>query len=327
MESFDNTVKKSLSFIDFNNDYVKAGISLFLVLYSGLAAPRLPEFIARLFDYTLVKLLIFFMIIYVARQDPTIAIIASVAVLVSLMTLSTYKFNKEMMESIKREEDYEIALRTGSSVPKYTTGSDGQSKGESEGSVSYSDTDYRSFVSDISGLDEGTHLPSIEDAHNVSATTMGKTTGEHQMTLEHELPKSEVGALANDGHLHRLNGSMADGGHSKYESSHDLGYKGHGNENDGYRNMCSGQKNASPLDEDQKVKLVLDKADEHKRKLQRDLTNEELKGICQEVNKKYAVHHYQTDLDSLENCTADQDRDFRNLSGFDNFPREDYGSV
>jgi hypothetical protein len=274
MESFDNTVKKSLSFIDFDNDYVKSGIALFLVLYSGIAAPRLPEYVARLFDYTLVKLFIFFMIIYVARQDPTIAIIASVAVLVSLMTLSNYKFNKEMMNSISAQSnDYELALRNGSTVPQYTlAASDGLLEGFTEGLDS--DQEYPDLVenmsnTEISGVDEGNHLTSIDEAHKVES---------------------------HEGSLNKI------GSNSKTTDDQ----------------------------EEQKVRIVLAKADEYKRKLQRDLTNDELKQICNEVNKKYASRHYQTDLDTLGDCSLDANKEFRNSgepSSFDTFPREVYGSV
>lgn len=297
MESFDNAVKKTLSFIDFNNDYVKSGIALFLVLYSGIAAPRLPESIAKLFDYTLVKLLIFFMIVYVARQDPTIAIIASVAVLVSLMTLSTYKFNQEMMTNLKRDEDYEIALRAQQPVvPRYT-------QDASDGATYPPQFDERSH---ITGLDEGSNLSILDEAHKAIAS---------------------------------LTGDMKDDGHAKYEGKHDLGFGNKVEEKDGYRSMCATPSKTEHFDilggdkakEEEKVQVVLAKADEMKRKKQRDLTADELKEICKEVNKKYAAQHYPTDLDSLADCDADPDRDFRtsgNPVGYDDFSKgEDYGSV
>lgn len=100
-EGFDNTVKNSLSFLD--NEFVTAGLYLFLILYAGLAAPQLPSYIAKLFDYTLFKTLIFFLIIYVSKKNPSVAIIAAIAVMVSLMTLNRLKFGQEMMSLVKRE--------------------------------------------------------------------------------------------------------------------------------------------------------------------------------------------------------------------------------
>lgn len=101
--TFDSTVKRYLSFLD--NDYIRTGLSLFLLLYASLAAPQLPSYIAKLFDYTIFKLFIFFLIIYVSKHDPTIAIIAAIAVMVSMLTLSRYRFNQEMMTVLELEEE------------------------------------------------------------------------------------------------------------------------------------------------------------------------------------------------------------------------------
>jgi len=101
MSAFDETVKKYTSFLD--NEYVSAGLSIFLIIYAGMAAPKLPGYVARLFDYTLVKLLMFFLIVYISRKNATVAIIAAIAVMVSIMTLNRLKFT-EMMEVVKGEE-------------------------------------------------------------------------------------------------------------------------------------------------------------------------------------------------------------------------------
>lgn len=95
MEAFDNTVKNYLSFLD--NEYVSAGLSLFLIVYAGMAAPKLPGYIAKLFDYTLFKLFIFFLIVFVSRRNPTVAIIAAIAVMVSIMSLNMLKLGESMV--------------------------------------------------------------------------------------------------------------------------------------------------------------------------------------------------------------------------------------
>lgn len=104
-ESFDKTVKSSLSFLD--NEYISAGLSLFLIIYAGMAAPRLPPSVAKLFDYAAFKLLVFFLIVYVSRKNATIAIIAAVGVLVSLMTLNRLKVSFEMMEVVRSDQRVE----------------------------------------------------------------------------------------------------------------------------------------------------------------------------------------------------------------------------
>ncbi|AYV78282.1 MAG: hypothetical protein Edafosvirus8_32 [Edafosvirus sp.] len=100
-ETFDNTVKNSLSFLD--NEYVSSALTIFLIVYASMVAPKLPNSIVKLFDYTLVKLLMFFLIAYVFRKNPTVAIIAAVGLLISLMTLNRYKVNKEIMAIVKKK--------------------------------------------------------------------------------------------------------------------------------------------------------------------------------------------------------------------------------
>lgn len=103
MEAFDKTVEKFTPFLD--NEYVTAGLSIFLIAYAGLAAPKLPESVAKLFDSQIVKFIMFFMIVYVSRRNATVAIIATIALMVSLMTLNKIKVGKELMASVKNSEE------------------------------------------------------------------------------------------------------------------------------------------------------------------------------------------------------------------------------
>lgn len=107
MEGLDNQVKNSLSFLD--NEYINAGVSLFLILYTGLVAPKLPKSIADFLDSTLGKFIMFFMIIYISRKDTTIAIIAAVAVIISIMALDKLKLNEHMTNLSKLNEIKEMS--------------------------------------------------------------------------------------------------------------------------------------------------------------------------------------------------------------------------
>jgi hypothetical protein len=111
-DQFDNAFKNYLGFLD--NEYVSGALSLFLILYAGLAAPRLPGRVAALFDNTFFKLLIFFLIVYVSRRNPTVALIAAIAVMVSLLTLQRFKIGQEMMEVVGSQP----AGVPGSAVPQ-----------------------------------------------------------------------------------------------------------------------------------------------------------------------------------------------------------------
>ena len=90
----DNLVKaldNSLSILK-TNDYLSGFITLFLVLYAGLAAPALPHNIAVLFDYNLVKIIMLTLIlIFLRGQKPGIALLLAISFIISMHTLSTYK--------------------------------------------------------------------------------------------------------------------------------------------------------------------------------------------------------------------------------------------
>ena len=60
---------------------------LFLILYAGLVAPRLPSQIGKLFDNTLFKVFILFLIAYTGVKDATIALLIAVGFTVSIVTL------------------------------------------------------------------------------------------------------------------------------------------------------------------------------------------------------------------------------------------------
>lgn len=97
---FDNQVNGLLSGIN-SNKYLSTALSVFLILYASLAAPKLPESIARLFDNTLFKGLICFLIAYMGNKNPTVAIISAVGLIVSLQTLQRYEINKQMVDAVK----------------------------------------------------------------------------------------------------------------------------------------------------------------------------------------------------------------------------------
>ena len=85
-------LKSYLSVLD--NEHVSAALSIFLVVYAGMAAPHLPERVARLFENTVFRVLIFFLIAYTSQKNPTVAIIAAVGLMVSLQTLSRYDITR-----------------------------------------------------------------------------------------------------------------------------------------------------------------------------------------------------------------------------------------
>jgi hypothetical protein len=70
-----------------NNGYVNLGVSLFLVLYAAIIAPKMsPEQkFPRLINHWLVKLLLFFLIVYVSSRNVTLGIVLLIAVMATLI--------------------------------------------------------------------------------------------------------------------------------------------------------------------------------------------------------------------------------------------------
>lgn len=108
MDGFDNTVKIYTTWLD--NPYVSSALTMFLIVYASMAAPKLPSYIANLFDYTLFKLLIFFLIVYVNNKNATVALVAAVALMVVIMILNRLKLGQETMEVVGGEEQKKLKL-------------------------------------------------------------------------------------------------------------------------------------------------------------------------------------------------------------------------
>ena len=76
----------------FANKYASSAITLFLVLYGGLAAPKLPKFMVKLFENPIFKIVILSLIVYNGNRDPKFAIMIGVAFTVTLNMISNQKF-------------------------------------------------------------------------------------------------------------------------------------------------------------------------------------------------------------------------------------------
>ncbi len=112
MEEFDNFVKRNTVFLD--NQYVSGALTVFLIIYAGAIAPKLPNKIVKLFDNVYAQLLVFFLIVFLSRKNATVAIIAAIAMMVSIMALNRVKFDEEMMEVVSGEEKASKRVRLNS---------------------------------------------------------------------------------------------------------------------------------------------------------------------------------------------------------------------
>jgi hypothetical protein len=92
-----DTLQGYLNTLNFNlqqtlaNPYVASLLLIFFIMYAGLAAPNLPAPIARLFDFTVFKILVLALILYINNFSPQIAIVVAVGFFLSLQTLSRSK--------------------------------------------------------------------------------------------------------------------------------------------------------------------------------------------------------------------------------------------
>ena len=85
LKQVESVVQNSLSFLD--NPYAKNIIKMFLILYAGLAAPRLPVFLAGLFNNALFRIVVLFLIAYLGLKDTGIALLSAVAFTLSIIFL------------------------------------------------------------------------------------------------------------------------------------------------------------------------------------------------------------------------------------------------
>ena len=94
METIDN----ALSTV-FKNRYSSTLITLFLVLYSGLVAPKLPKLIVKFFENPIFRILILSLIVYNGNKDPQFSIMIAVGFTVTMNMVSKQKLF-EGMENI-----------------------------------------------------------------------------------------------------------------------------------------------------------------------------------------------------------------------------------
>ena len=90
MDMFNRTVEPITS-NKYVSTYVSPVVALLLVLYVVMAAPKLPKSVVSFFNYTPVKIIYMFLIVYLATHDPSLAIITTVVLFVMLQQLSAYE--------------------------------------------------------------------------------------------------------------------------------------------------------------------------------------------------------------------------------------------
>lgn len=98
----DNKMKELVFRLD-SNEYVSSFIILFLIVYSAYLVNRVPIHILNYLDNVIVKLVIFFFIIYFLKQNPTIALMLTIAYLVSVQMLHKFTLDQNMLLLMSHE--------------------------------------------------------------------------------------------------------------------------------------------------------------------------------------------------------------------------------
>lgn len=90
----------------FSNKVASSTISMLLVLYAGLAAPKLPRSISKLFKSNTFKLIVLIFIAYTSSNNVSISIITAVCLVVSLQTLSKHEESEKIEHQVKHSEHH-----------------------------------------------------------------------------------------------------------------------------------------------------------------------------------------------------------------------------
>jgi len=86
MNQFDNFVDKYTGVL--KNTYVSNALYIGLFAYLGFITPKPSNYLLNIFDYNIVKLLCFFMLMYLKTSNASVSLIVSVIVLVSITIIN-----------------------------------------------------------------------------------------------------------------------------------------------------------------------------------------------------------------------------------------------
>ena len=82
------------------NPYFATVITIILSVYAALASPKLPNFLKKIFDNSIFKILIISFIAYRANKNPQLSLLVAICFVITLNFLAE-KENKEAFEQIE----------------------------------------------------------------------------------------------------------------------------------------------------------------------------------------------------------------------------------
>ena len=102
-DSFNKGFDKWTPFL--KNNAVVGILMLFLVIYASVIAPSLPAKVLNVFSYWWVKLMCFFLILYLCFHNATLALACAIAVFMSIYALNKYVPNENMAPVSNNADD------------------------------------------------------------------------------------------------------------------------------------------------------------------------------------------------------------------------------
>lgn len=106
MEQFNKGVRDITNKLYLTNEYVSAGLVIFFIVYASMAAPKLPHSVASLFDRTWFRFLVFFAIAYMAKQNATVALVAAIAVMVTIQAADRLHTDNEIRRVLQEDTTF-----------------------------------------------------------------------------------------------------------------------------------------------------------------------------------------------------------------------------
>lgn len=82
-----------------DNKFVSTSITLMIGLYASLLGPNLPSFIKNLFNNTIFRILVLFLVLVRANKDPAMAIVIVIAFVLT-MDFIYRKDSEEVIETL-----------------------------------------------------------------------------------------------------------------------------------------------------------------------------------------------------------------------------------
>ena len=90
------------------NKTTVGALSLFLILYAALAAPKLPYSVTNKMDNIYVKIVIVLFIAFIASKNIAVGIIATIALVMTIQSISRNRKIKKLGEIINNSEESNV---------------------------------------------------------------------------------------------------------------------------------------------------------------------------------------------------------------------------